>query len=270
MKNYKSFLAYLLLSLIALSNVVGCAKKQDDNTIKVGVIAGPEMQLMEVAKTVAQNRYGLKIDIVPFTDYQMPNAALSDGSIDANMFQHQPYLEQSLAQHHYAISAIGKTFIYPMGAYSKKIKLIAQLPEKAKVAIPNDPSNGSRALLLLQQNGLIQLKDNHLAAISLMDIKSNPKNLQFIEIDAAQLPRALADVDLAIINTNYAISAGLNPLHDALFHENSDSPYGNIVVVRTADKDNEKLQHLIAALHSDEVMKKAHELFGDSAIAAWK
>ncbi len=185
---------------------------------------------MEAAKKVAAQKYHLTVEIVPFTDYNMPNEALSDGSIDANMFQHQPYLDAAIKAKGYKIVAVAKTFVYPMGVYSKKITKLAALKPGAVVAIPNDPSNGARALLILQKAGLITLKPSAGATATIADISRNPKKLRFKEIDAAQLPRTLPDVDLAAINTNYAMIAGLIPSRDALFMK-AQSPYANLIVV---------------------------------------
>lgn len=257
-----------ILSVILLTN---CSKSHqpNNNLIRIGTIAGPETELMEVAKNVAQQKYNLDIEIVQFTDYILPNQALADGSIDANMFQHLPYLETAMKAKGYNLTPIGKTFIYPMGIYSKKIKDLKDLKDHATVAIPNDPSNEARALLLLEKTGLIKLKPETTLATP-NDITSNPKQLVFKELEAAQLPRILTDVDLAAINTNYAMVAGLLPSRDALALESADSPYANIVVVRTEDKDNPKFQKLMDALHSQEVEAKAKQLFQGQAIPAWK
>ncbi|HVV68308.1 MAG TPA: MetQ/NlpA family ABC transporter substrate-binding protein [Gammaproteobacteria bacterium] len=259
--------------LLATTFVVvsACSQKSsaDGNTIKVGTIAGPETQLMEVAKQVAAKDYNLDIEIVPFTDYNMPNEALADGSIDANMFQHKPYLDAAIKAKGYKIVPVGKTFVYPMGVYSKKIHEISALPDGATVAIPNDPSNEARALLILQKANLITLKNSDNPNATVADIASNPKKLKFREIDAAQLPRVLPDVALAVINTNYAMIAGLLPSRDALIVESADSPYANLIVVRQGSENDPRVQHLVDALHSDAVKKEAKALFKDQAVPAW-
>lgn len=245
-----------------------CAcSQQDPNAIKVGVIAGPEEEIMEVAKAVAKDN-GLNVEIVQFNDYVMPNTALSEGSIDANAYQHLPYLKAAMKQRGYAFAPIGKTFIYPMAVYSKKHQSLAKLPYNAVIAIPNDPSNEARALLLLESAGVIKLKNDSYTA-TLLDIKLNPKRFVFKELDAAQLPRTLADVDAAVINTNYAFTADLLPKRDGLYVEQSDSPYANLLVVRSKDKDKPQFQTLIKALHSDAVVNKANALFKGQAIKAW-
>lgn len=259
-------------NVIFIASIVFLAACQshDKNTIKIGTIAGPETELMQVAKQVAKDKYGLNIEIIEFTDYIQPNAALNDRSIDANLFQHQSYLDQQIKDRHYPLVAVGKTFVYPMGVYSKKTKNIHETAENSIVAIPNDPSNEGRALLLLQKAELIRLKSTAGLYATPIDIEENPKHLQFKELDAAQLARCLPDVDLAVINTNYAIPAGLTPTKDAIFHEGSDSPYANIVVVRQDEIDNVRIKQLIAAIQSDAVLKAAKDIFNGQAIPAWE
>lgn len=255
---------------VAILNLFGCHQNAETpNEIKVGTIAGPETTLMEIAKEVALQNYGLKIDIVPFSDYVLPNQALDDGSIDANMYQHQPYLDKAMAAKGYVFTVIGKTYIYPMGLYSTKHKSVHEIQENAVVAIPNDPSNEARSLLLIQKAGLIKLKDGGDSDSSLLSIIDNPKKLQFKEIDAAQLPRVLPDVAIAAINTNFAMQANLLPSRDAIFLEDSSSLYANVVVVNTHSKERPEFQKLMDALHSEAVQVKAKELFKDQAIKAW-
>ena len=190
-----------------------------------------------------------------------------DGTLDANVYQHLPYLQAASKAHGYDFEVIGKTFVYPTGLYSTKIKTLRALPHHALIALPNDPSNEARALLLLQNAGLITLKGTQNTTIR--DIATNPKQLRFKELDAAQLPRILADVDAAVINTTFAIPAGLSPTRDALFIEHKDSPYANLIVIRRNSEKKEQLELLVKALNSKDVEKKAQELFGDSAMAAW-
>ncbi|WP_412755959.1 MetQ/NlpA family ABC transporter substrate-binding protein [Legionella bozemanae] len=255
-------LAYcvLLLSLVACN-------KPSPNTLVIGTIAGPETELVETAKEVAKNKYDLNIKIVTFNDYNLPNEALQDGSLDANVYQHLPYLNAAIKAHGYTLEAIGRTFVYPMGIYSKKYTSLQQLPEKAVIALPNDPSNEMRALQLLEKAQLITLKPTE--NTGLKDIATNPHNLQFKEMDAAQLPRVLPDVDAAVINTTFALPAGLNPSRDALFTEDKNSPYANIIVIRSNAPKKEQLELFVKALNSEEVKEKAKTLFGDSAIPAW-
>lgn len=253
----------LLLTLV----LVAC-NKPSPNTLTIGTIAGPETDLVEVAQKVALKRYGLTVKIIEFNDYNLPNEALQDGSLDANIYQHLPYLKAASKAHGYDLDVIGKTFVYPTGIYSTKIKSLKNLPNNATIALPNDPSNEMRALLLLEKAGLVTLKSKH--QNSLQDIASNPKHLHFKELDAAQLPRVLPDVEAAVINTNFAIPAGLRPSKDALFLENKNSPYANLIVVRRNSDKKEQLALFVKAMNSSAVKDKAKQLFGDGAIAAWQ
>jgi D-methionine transport system substrate-binding protein len=255
-----------LLSILLACTVAAC-NKPTSQTLTVGTIAGPETDLVVAAKNIAEKKYGLSIKIVEFNDYNLPNAALEDGSLDVNVYQHKPYLDAAMKNHGYHLVIVGKTFIYPMGIYSKRFKNLSELPQNAWIAIPNDPSNEARALQLLQQANLITLKNPN--STSIADIQSNPKNLKFKELDAAQLPRILPDVDAAIINTGFAIPAGLSPIKDALFIENKDSPYVNLVVMKKGNPKKEQIELFVKALHDPAVKEKAKELFGDAAIPAW-
>ncbi|CAM2949145.1 MetQ/NlpA family ABC transporter substrate-binding protein [Legionella worsleiensis] len=257
----------ILSCLVFIFSLVACSSKPTPNTLVIGTIAGPETELIQTAKEVAEHDFGLTIKIVEFNDYNLPNEALQDGSLDANVYQHLPYLKAAMAAHGYTLEAIGRTFVYPMGIYSKKYKSLEELPDNSIIAVPNDPSNEMRAFLLLENAHLITLKDETSAGVP--EIKSNPKNLQFKEMDAAQLPRVLPDVAAAVINTTFALPAGLNPRHDALFTESKDSPYANIIVIRKNTEKRPQLELFVKALNSDKVKTKAQQLFGDAAIPAW-
>jgi D-methionine transport system substrate-binding protein len=259
----------VLIGVVACFLLVACGEKSDPNTVRVGTISGPETQLMEVAKKVAKQRYGLNVKIITFSDYSIPNVALADGSLDANAFQHLPYLKAQIKQHGFQFVAVGKTFLYPMAIYSKKITSLSQLKSRDKVAIPNDPSNEARALLLLQNAKLIRLRRGAGTNATPIDIVNNPKQLQFIALDAAELPRTLRDVVIAVINTNYAVPAGLSPAKDALFEEKSSSPYTNLIVVRRDDKNLKKVRNFVAAFQSEKVARLAKKIFGDAAIAGF-
>jgi D-methionine transport system substrate-binding protein len=260
----------LTATVFSLLTLFGCQSKNDSKTVSIGVISGPESELVSTAAEVMQQQHQLTLKVVEFTDYSMPNRALADKSIDANMFQHQPYLDADDKAHNYHLVALGRTFIYPMGIYSQRLKSLSNLRDHAIIAVPNDPSNEARALLLLQKNGLIQLKAGVTTLATIQDIDKNTREYQFKELDAAQLPRVLPDVDLAVINTNYALPAGLKPKQDALAIEGTDSLYANLLVVREAEKARPEFQQLLAALHSPQVQAKAKELFQDQAIAAWE
>jgi D-methionine transport system substrate-binding protein len=251
---------------ILLLGLVACHQR-GPNTLTIGTISGPETDLVKTAKDLAYKKYGLVVRVIEFNDYNLPNEALQDGSLDANIYQHLPFLEASIKAHGYAIEPIGKTFVYPTGIYSRKIKTLDDIPVKGIIAIPNDPSNETRALYLLEKAGLISLSHTHFG--SLADISANPKDLRIKEIDAAQLPRVLNDVDAAVINTSFAIPAGLNPMRDAIFHEGSDSPYANLIVIQSHSDKRKQMEVFVKALNSQEVRAKAKELFGDAAIPAW-
>jgi D-methionine transport system substrate-binding protein len=247
--------------------LTGC--HDDDNTIKIGTMAGPETELAEVAAQVAEKQYGLHIKIVTFSDYLQPNAALNDGSLQANAFQHEPYLNEQIATYHYNLIIAGKTFVYPMGIYSSSYHSLNDMPDNSQVAIPNDPTNEGRALLLLQTAGLITLPSLTDLNATPRDIVNNPKHLAFVELDAAQLARAYKDITLVVMNTNYAVPAGLYPSRDALFIENKNSPYANLIVIREADMDQPWVKPLVEAFHSPAVVDKAEELFQGQAVAAF-
>ena len=221
-------------------------------TLSVAATPVPHAELLEFVKpTLAKE--GVELDIKVFTDYVQPDVQVADGQIDANFFQHKPYLDSFNSERNTDLVSVGLVHVEPFGAYSSKIKSIDELKDGAQVALPNDPSNGARALLLLQAQGLIKLKDPSNILATARDVAENPKNLRFRELEAATLPRVLPDVDLALINTNYALEAGLNPTEDALFIEGQDSPYANLVATTEAKKDDPAVQKLVNALQSDEV-----------------
>ncbi|MTH65375.1 MetQ/NlpA family ABC transporter substrate-binding protein [Paracoccus shanxieyensis] len=253
----------LLASAMAL--VAGMASAEE---IKVGVSVGEHAEIMEQVAKVAETK-GLTIDIVEFTDYVVPNQALNDGDLNANSFQHQPYLDNQIKDRGFDLVSIGKTITTPMGVYAQKLKSLDDLPEGGRVAIPNDPTNGGRALLLLQAKGLITVNPDAGLSPTPLDVTENAKNLRFLELDAAQLPRALADTDVAVINTNYALEAGLNPEKDAIAIENADGPYANIIVVRTADKDAPWAKTLVESYNSPEVKKYIQDKYTGAVIPAW-
>lgn len=239
-----------------------------DATLKVGVTAGPHAQILEVAKTVAA-RNGLNINIVEFSDYIQPNAALAQGDLDVNIYQHRPFLDQQVRDRGYKIVAVADTVVFPMGIYSKKVKKLDELKAGARIAIPNDPTNGGRALLLLEKVGLIKLDPKAGLKAGPADITENPRKLKIVELEAAQLPRALDEVDAAAVNTNYALPAGLVPTRDAIAIETPESPYVNIIAVRQGDENKPEVKALIAAYHSPEVKAFIQKTFQDSVVAAW-
>lgn len=260
--------ALLKILLPALALAAGLASAQAADVIRLGVTAGPHAQIAEVAKKVAA-RDGVDIHIVEFQDYIQPDAALDAGDLDANSYQHLPFLESQVKARGYKLSAVGYTVTFPMGFYSKRLKSLAELPRGAKVGIPNDPSNSGRALLLLQKSGLLKLKPTAGISATTADIIDNPKGLQVVQLEAAQLTRSLDDLDASAINTNYALQAGLVPARDAIAIEEAKSPYANLLAVRTADKDKPWVARLVKAYQSPEVKAFVADKFAGSMVPAF-
>lgn len=259
----KKLLPIFALSVAAL--IVGSAQAAK---LTVAATPVPHAELLEFIKPALAEQ-GVELDIKVFTDYVQPNAQVADGHLDVNFFQHKPYLDSFNQEHKTELVSVGLVHVEPFGAYSKKITAISDLKDGALIALPNDPSNGARALLLLQQQGLIELKDPTNILATSRDIAKNPKKLKFKELEAATLARVLADVDLALINTNYALEAGLNPLDDALFIEGADSPYANIVVTTKDKADNEDIKKLVDALHTDAVRQEIVEKYKGAIVPAF-
>lgn len=259
------------LSFFAMVTLSGCLQTENDTqkTIRVGTILGPGTQLMNEVRVVARDKYGLTIIVVPYSHYTMPNKALSQGKIDANMFQDRPYLQNAIRHNHYKFTTVGKTFSFPMAIYSNTVKRITQVPNNASVVIPEDPSNRGRALLLLQSAKLIKLKPNVGYYANIGDVIENPKHLKIITQPAANLTKELTKHTLAVINSNYAIAANLYPDTSGIFVEKSTGNYGNLVVVRTKDKDNPAFTKLVEILHSPKIMKRVKVIFKDQAMPVW-
>jgi D-methionine transport system substrate-binding protein len=255
-------------AVLALAAALGAPFAQADETVRIAVTAGPHAQIAEVAKKVAA-RDGLVLKIVEFQDYVQPNAALDAGDVEANSYQHLPFLESQIKARGYKISPIGYTVTFPMGFYSKRVKSLAELPKGAKVGIQNDPSNSGRALQLLQKYGAIKLKPTAGVSATVQDVIENPKNLQIIQVEAAQLPRSLDDLDAAAINTNYAVQAGLVPTKDSIAIEDAKSPYANLLAVRTADTGKPWVPKLVKAFQSPEVKALVEGSFSGSLVPAF-
>jgi D-methionine transport system substrate-binding protein len=248
----KSHTARILAAALAVLGLASGARAAE--VVRLGVENGPHAEIAELVKTLLAKE-GIEVRVFEFTDYTRPNPALNDGDLDANSFQHQPYLDQQVKDRGYRIVAVGKNIVFPIGVYSRKVKSLAELPQGAKIAIPNDPSNGGRGLLLLAANGVIKLRPGTGITPSVADIVENPKKVKILEVDAAQLPHFLPDVHAAVINTNFAIQGKLDPAKDAIARESKDSPYVNVIVVRQADAQKPWVKKLVAAYHSAEVRK---------------
>ncbi|MFR9054450.1 MAG: MetQ/NlpA family ABC transporter substrate-binding protein [Acidaminococcus intestini] len=268
---------WALAGLLALGALVaGCSGEKKEAAqgsdkkvvLKVGATPVPHAEILnEIKPLLAKD--GIDLQIIEFTDYVKPNLSLNDKEIDANFFQHEPYLKKFAADRKLDLVNLVAVHIEPMGVYSKKLKDIKSVPDGAKVAIPNDPTNGGRALNILAKAGLIKLKDGVGISATVGDIVENPKNLKITEAEAAMLPRTLDDVDLAVINSNFAMEAKLNPTKDALFIEPKDSPYANIVAVRKGDENRKEIQALKKALTSPEVKKFIEEKYKGAVIPAF-
>ncbi len=239
---------FFILTLLVFSSCNSNANKK----FKVAATAVPQAEMLHEIQPDLQEK-GIDLKIIVTDDYNMPNRALADHDIDANFFQHLPFLERQIQEFHYPLESIGKIEIEPMGIYSKKIDSIQNLKMHAKIAIPNDPTNEARALMLLEQHGIIELKNPKDLMATTRDISKNPKQIQFLEMDAAMIPRTLEDVDAAAINTNYALQADLSPMKDALILEDPNSPYANVLVIRIGDENNPKIKALKAALTSEKM-----------------
>jgi D-methionine transport system substrate-binding protein len=271
MKKIALILTSLLIAVFALTGCGSDAKPEADQAktvLKVGATAVPHAEILQVVKPILEKE-GIDLQIVEFSDYVQPNLALNDKELDANYFQHIPYMENFATEHNLNLTNAGGIHIEPMGVYSKKVKNLDELKDGAAIAIPNDPTNGGRSLLLLEKAGLLKLKDGIGVKATVQDIVSNPKNLQFKEVEAAQVPRALDDVDAAVINTNYAMEASLVPSKDALIMEDSTSPYVNIITVRTGDENRPEIQKLVKALQSPEVKKFIEEKYKGAVVPAF-
>lgn len=258
-------LRHLLLPAAVLAVIAGAASAE---TIKVGVTAGPHAQILEAVKPIAAKN-GLDIQIVEFTDYVIPNAALDAGELQANSFQNQPYLDNQKAERGYKIESVALTVNFPMGVYSRKYKSWNEVPQGATLSIPKDPTNGGRVLLLLQDKGVLKLRQGVGFKPAVADVVDNPKSFEIVEVDAAQTAKSLDDVDAAGINTNYATQAGLDPVKDAILREDPKGPYTNIIVVRAADKDKSWVRLLVQSYQSPEIRDFVLTKFKGAVLPAW-
>ncbi|MCI6171741.1 MAG: MetQ/NlpA family ABC transporter substrate-binding protein [Selenomonas bovis] len=277
MKKVFALIAALAFSALALA---GCGSQQSASsgassaasgakTLKVGATAVPHAEILEAAKPLLEKE-GITLEIVEFNDYVQPNLALNDKELDANFFQHEPYLKNFMDEHkEVKLKNAAGIHIEPMGVYSKKIKKLDELKDGATIAIPNDPTNGGRSLLLLEKAGIIKLKEGVGEKATVGDIAENKKNIKFQEVEAAQVPRTLDDVDAAVINSNFAMQVNLDPTKDAMFIEDSTSPYVNIIAVREGDENRPEIQALIKVLHSDEIKQFITEKYKGAVVPAF-
>ncbi|MGX6592013.1 MetQ/NlpA family ABC transporter substrate-binding protein [Cetobacterium ceti] len=253
----------IILILGLLGSVVTFGAK-----LKVGASPVPHSELLQLVKEDLKNE-NVDLEIVELTDYVTPNLLLDSGELDANFFQHKPYLETFTKEKNLKLESAGNIHIEPLGVYSKRIDKIENLKKGGVVAIPNDPTNGGRALILLHNNGIIKLKNPQDLLATEFDIVENKNNLKFKSLDAAQIPRVLEDADLVVVNGNYAIEAGLNPLKEALIIEGKESPYANLIAVRKGDVNREDIQKLVKALQSEKVKSFIEKTYKGGVVPAF-
>ena len=259
----------IVLTIILSLTFVGCQKSESsDNLIKIGVSPRPHRELIElIEEDLAEE--GVKLEIIEFDDYVKPNLALAEGQLDANFFQHEPYMNNFKEENNIDIISIGGVHVEPMGLYSSKYDSIDEFEDGSEIAIPNDPTNGGRALLLLEKHGIIKLKEDAGILATENDVEENPKNLKFTPLEAAYLPRVLNEVDGAIINGNYALEADLIPTKDSILLEEKDSPYANIIAIRAGEENEEKFVKLLKVLQSDKVKEFIEESYEGGVIPAF-
>ncbi|MDR0423719.1 MAG: MetQ/NlpA family ABC transporter substrate-binding protein [Rickettsiales bacterium] len=268
----------LVVVLLVIATTIACKKGEDANNqkvqiLKLGVMTKPYQNVLNKYVKPALQKEGIELVIVEFSDYNTPNLALYDKSIDVNAFQHQQFLDKFNATNNTDIIPAGITTLSPIGFYSKKLKNVDDIKEYGKIAIPNDPSNEGRVLLILQnQVKLIKIKDGvDVNSITPNDIIENPKNIQFTELDAASLPRVVDEFDVAVINDNYAINAGFDPTKDPILREDATtSPYINIFAIRPESKDDIRIEKLIRAFQTREVAEGILEETKGAIIPGWK
>ncbi len=255
------------LTILLCASVVfaGGSKEEDTTVLKVGATPAPHAEMLELVKDDLAAK-GFTLEIVEFTDYVVPNEALEGGEILANFFQHLPYMDSFNNERGYHLSNAGGIHIEPIAIYSNEYDALANLPDGATIAVPNDPTNEGRALLLLQSAGLIKLSNTSGITATPLDIIENKKGLVLRELEAASLPRVLADVDAAVINGNYAIPAGLSANKDGLFIEGADSPYVNIVAVKDGNEADPRIVALVEALQSDEIKNYVAERYPNGEV----
>ncbi|EAI4330007.1 MetQ/NlpA family ABC transporter substrate-binding protein [Campylobacter upsaliensis] len=251
----------LLASLVGFTLNLNATEK-----IVVAATPVPHAEILNQAKEDLEKE-GYTLEVKEFTDYVLPNLATDNGEVDANFFQHTPYLEEFNKSKGTKLVKVANIHIEPMAVYSKKYKNFNELKDGAKIAVPNDPTNESRALDIIAKTGLVSFNDKALKTP--IDITQNPKNIKFIELKAAQLPRALSDVDVAVINSNYALLANLNPVKDSIFIEDKDSPYANILVVKEGKEQDPKIKTLTKALQSEKIKKFIEEKYNGAVIPAF-
>ncbi|RUM23470.1 MetQ/NlpA family lipoprotein [Rhizobium vallis] len=240
----------------------------EDKSIKVGIMSGEDEDVWRVVTSEAAKK-GLKIETITFNDYTQPNEALERGEIDANAFQHKPYLDNQIKQHGYHITPVGYTGVWPIGLYSKKHKSVAELPKGAVIGVPNDPSNEGRALRVLQNEGLIKLKDGTGILATIVDVSENPKNIEIRELDAGIVGRSIDDLDAGIVNTDWALKSGLSPAERIAQEPIADNPYRNFIAVKDENKDADWVKTLVSSYQNETVKAEFEKVYKGTGLSAY-
>lgn len=266
----RAFLGFLAASAVVLALVGGMAGHASAaETVRVGIMSGEDEEVWKVVAAEAEKN-GLTVERVVFSDYVQPNEALANGEIQANAFQHQPYLDAQVQQHGYKIVPVGYTLVQPIGLYSRKHASVADLPDGAAIGIPNDPSNAGRALNLLQDNGLLKLREGAGILATAIDVEENPKNIQIRELDAGIVGRSIDDLDAGVVNTDWALKSGIDPDKERIAQEPLDgNPYRNFIAVNEADKDAPWVRTLVAAYQTDAVREALATWYKGTTLPAW-
>ncbi|WP_099207942.1 MetQ/NlpA family ABC transporter substrate-binding protein [Urinicoccus timonensis] len=272
MKKMKKFILASLLSCLVLLTACGQKASPDqgagDNKIRLGVSPVPHEEIIKALEPEFK-KAGLDVEVTTFDDYVMPNLALDQGDLDANFFQHAPYLDDFIKERGVKLANLGAVHLEPIGFYSDKYKSVDELKDGDEILIPNDATNGGRALILLEKAGVIKLNDSSNLAVTEKDITENPKNLKFTALDAPSIPRSYKEVAGAVINSNYALGAGLDPTKDSLLTEDKDSPYANIIAVRQGEEGQEKFKKFMEVLHSEACRKFIEDTYKGAVVPAF-
>lgn len=272
----------ILIGILTLGVIFSCGKKEETpaanagqptetkelQKLVIGATPTPHAEILEQVKEDLKNE-GIDLEIKIFDDYVLPNRLLGEKTLDANYFQHAPYMEEFAQKNNMELVAVAKVHVEPLAVYSKKVKDLSELPEGSDVLIPNDPTNRGRALILLDKSGIIKLKDNTKLDSTIEDIAENTKNLKFTALNADQIPTRLGEVGAAVINGNFAMKNNLNPLTDSIFIEDKDSPYANVITVLKGNENDERIQKLIKALQSEKIKKFIEEKYKGSVVPAF-
>ena len=271
-----------LIGILTLGVIFSCGKKEEtpaadagkpaetpkEQKLVIGATPTPHAEILEQVKEDLKKE-GIDLEIKIFDDYVLPNRLLGEKTLDANYFQHVPYMEEFAQKNNMELVAVAKIHVEPLAVYSKKVKDLAELPEGSDVLIPNDPTNRGRALILLDKSGIIKLKDNKKLDSTIEDIAENPKKLKVTALNADQIPTRLSEVGAAVINGNFAMKNNLNPLTDSIFIEDKDSPYANVITVLKGNENDERIQKLVKALQSEKIKKFIEEKYQGSVVPAF-